>query len=66
MQLFWALVQKKESVGGVEIGKQFYKIQINYPVIQDEPLVRRMSGYDKISYGHAKGAVVAWPLLCVC
>ncbi|XP_020395007.1 uncharacterized protein [Zea mays] len=56
----------KESVGGVEIGKQFYKVRINHPVLQDEPLVRPMPGYDKIGDAHAKGVAIAWPWLCVC
>ncbi|AQK51661.1 hypothetical protein ZEAMMB73_Zm00001d049953 [Zea mays] len=55
----------KESVGGVEIGKQFYKVRINHPVLQDEPLVRPMPGYDKIGDAHAKGVAIAWPWLCV-
>ncbi|KAL5667737.1 hypothetical protein ACJX0J_019958, partial [Zea mays] len=33
----------KEIVAYATIGKQFYKIQINYPVIQDEPLMGRRS-----------------------
>ena len=56
----------KETVGGVEIGKQFYKVCINHPVIQDEPLVRPTSGCKKISDAHAKRAPIAWPLICVC
>jgi hypothetical protein len=40
----------KENVGGVEIGKQFYKVPINPPTVQDEPLVRP----------------IAWPLIYVC
>ncbi|CAN6372400.1 unnamed protein product, partial [Urochloa humidicola] len=35
----------KATVGGVEIGKQFYKVRINHPILQDEPLVRPMAGY---------------------
>jgi hypothetical protein len=56
----------KESVCGVEIGKQFYKVQINHLVVQDEPLVRPMPSYDKIGDAHTKGATIAWPSLCVC
>jgi hypothetical protein len=56
----------KAKVGGVEIGKQFYKVRINHPIIQDEPLVRPTSGYKKIGDAHAKGAPIAWPLICVC
>ena len=56
----------KESVGGIEIGKKFYKVWINHPIIQDEPLVRSMHGYDKIGDAHSKGASIAWPWLCVC
>jgi len=56
----------KAQAGGVEIGKQFYKVRINHPIIQDEPLVRPTSGCKKISDAHAKRAPIAWPLICVC
>jgi len=56
----------KETVGGVEIGKQFYKVCINHLVIQDEPLVRPTSGYKNIGDAHDKRAPIAWPLICVC
>jgi hypothetical protein len=56
----------KADVGGVEIGKQFYKVRINHPTVQDEPLVRPMIGYDTIGDAHAKGAPIAWPSICVC
>ena len=64
----------KANVGGVEIGKQFYKVRINHPIIQDEPLVRPTSGCKKISdahakrapNAHAKRATIAWSLICVC
>ncbi|KAL6900724.1 hypothetical protein ACP4OV_005400 [Aristida adscensionis] len=55
----------KESVGGVEIGKQFYKVRVNHPIIQDEPLVRPMNGYKTIGDAHSKGAAIAWPSICV-
>ena len=38
----------KANVGGVEIGKQFYKVRINHPTVQEEPLVRPMTGYRTI------------------
>ena len=56
----------KETVGGVEIGKQFYKVCINHPTVQEEPLVRPMTGYRTIGDAHAKGVPIAWPLICVC
>ncbi|CAN6328441.1 unnamed protein product, partial [Urochloa humidicola] len=55
----------KATVGGVEIGKQFYKVRINHPILQDEPLVRPMAGYSKIGDAHAKGTPIAWPSICV-
>ncbi|CAO2163665.1 unnamed protein product, partial [Urochloa humidicola] len=55
----------KATVGGVEIGKQFYKVRINHPILQDEPLVRPMDGYNKIGDAHAKGTAIAWPSICV-
>ena len=57
---------QKANVGGVEIGKQFYKVCINHPIIQHEPLVRPMTGYNIIGDAHAKGTPIAWPLICIC
>ncbi|RLN39881.1 uncharacterized protein C2845_PM01G44830 [Panicum miliaceum] len=54
----------KATVGGVEIRKQFYKVRINHPILQDEPLVRPMAGYNKIGDAHAKGTPIAWPSIC--
>ena len=56
----------KANVGGVELGKQFYKVRINHPIIQDEPLVRPMTGYNIIGDAHAKGAPIACPSIFVC
>jgi hypothetical protein len=56
----------KANVGGVELGNQFCKVRINHPIIQDEPLVRPMTGYNIIGDAHAKGVPVAWPSICVC
>jgi len=55
----------KAQAGGVEIGKEFYKVHINHPTIQEEPLVRPMTGYRTIGHAHAKGIPIAWPLICV-
>ncbi|KAF8700209.1 hypothetical protein HU200_034586 [Digitaria exilis] len=56
----------KADVGGVEIGKQFYKVRINHPIEKDEPLVRPIAGYKTIGDAHAKGIPIAWPSVCVC
>jgi hypothetical protein len=56
----------KANVGGVERENQFYKVRINHPIIQDEPLVRPMTGYNIIGDAHAKGVPVVWPSICVC
>ena len=56
----------KAQAGGVEIGKQFYKVHINHPTVQEEPLVRPMTGYRTIGDAHAKGVPIAWSLICVC
>lgn len=56
----------KADVGGVEIGKQFYKVRINHPIEKDEPLVRPIAGYKTIGDAHAKGTPIAWPSVCVC
>ncbi|CAL4970502.1 unnamed protein product [Urochloa decumbens] len=55
----------KANVGGVEIGKQFYKVRINHPTVQDEPLVRPIPGCKTIGDAHAKGLPIAWPSICV-
>ncbi|CAL4949808.1 unnamed protein product [Urochloa decumbens] len=55
----------KANVGGVEIGKQFYKVRINHPIVQDEPLVRPIPGCKTIGDAHAKGLPIAWPSICV-
>ncbi|CAO2199952.1 unnamed protein product, partial [Urochloa humidicola] len=55
----------KANVGGVEIGKQFYKVRINHPTVQDEPLVRPIPGCKTIGDAHAKGVPIAWPSFCV-
>ncbi|KAF8694210.1 hypothetical protein HU200_038339 [Digitaria exilis] len=56
----------KADVGGVEIGKQFYKVRINHPIEKNEPLVRPIAGYKTIGDAHAKGTPIAWPSVCVC
>jgi hypothetical protein len=56
----------KVNVGGVELGNQFYKVRVNHPIIQDEPLVRPMTGYNIIGDAYAKGVPVAWPSIYVC
>ena len=56
----------KANVGGVETGKQFYKVCINHPVEKDEPLVRPMPTYNNIGDAHAKGVPIAWPSIFVC
>ncbi|RLN12929.1 hypothetical protein C2845_PM09G21050 [Panicum miliaceum] len=38
----------KAQAGGVEIGKQFYKVRINHPTIQEEPLMRPMTGTEPL------------------
>ncbi|CAL4993808.1 unnamed protein product [Urochloa decumbens] len=55
----------KANVGGVEIGKQFYKVRINHPTVQDEPLVRPIADCKTIGDAHAKGLSIAWPTICV-
>ncbi|CAL5068622.1 unnamed protein product [Urochloa decumbens] len=55
----------KATVGGVEIGKQFYKVRINHPILQNEPLIRPMADCSKIGDAHAKGTLIAWPSTCV-
>lgn len=55
----------KATVGGVEIGKEFYKVRINHPIIENEPLVRPMTGFNKIGDAHTKGVPIAWPSICV-
>ena len=56
----------KANVGGVEIGNRFYKVRINHPTVQNEPLVRPMTGCETIGDVHAKGTPIAWPSICVC
>jgi hypothetical protein len=51
---------------GVEIGKQFYRVRINHPTVQDEPLIRPLTGCKTIGDAHAKGTPIAWPLIYVC
>ncbi|CAL4950496.1 unnamed protein product [Urochloa decumbens] len=55
----------KATVGGVEIGKQFYKVRINHPILQNEPLIKPMADCSKIGDAHAKGTLIAWPSTCV-
>nr|CAD1835025.1 unnamed protein product [Ananas comosus var. bracteatus] len=49
----------KTKVGGVELGPQCWKIQIDIPIIRVEPLLRSYKGYRTIK--DAVGASVAWP-----
>jgi hypothetical protein len=56
----------KEIVGGLEIGKQLYKVCINHPTVPDEPLVRPITSCKTIGDAHAKGVPIAWPSICVC
>ncbi|KAG2538550.1 hypothetical protein PVAP13_9NG425456 [Panicum virgatum] len=41
-------------------------VHINHPTVQDEPLVRPMTGCETIGDAHAKGTPIAWPSICVC
>ncbi|XP_020082634.1 uncharacterized protein LOC109706249 [Ananas comosus] len=46
-------------VGGFELGPQCWEIQIDVPIVRNEPLLRPYSSYQTI--GDAVGATVAWP-----
>ena len=56
----------KETVGGVEIGKQFYKVCINHPIAKDELSVRPMTSYNITGDVDAKGVPIDWPLNYIC
>nr|CAD1824785.1 unnamed protein product [Ananas comosus var. bracteatus] len=47
------------KVGGFELGPQYWEIQVDVPIVRNEPLLRPYGGYQTI--GDAVGATIAWP-----
>lgn len=52
------------KVGGVELGPQYWEVQIDVAILRNEPLLRPYGSY--LTIGDAVGATVAWPYTFVC
>nr|CAD1842092.1 unnamed protein product [Ananas comosus var. bracteatus] len=47
------------KVGGVELGPQYWEVQIDVAILRNEPLLRPYGNY--LTIGDAVGVTVAWP-----